>query len=154
MIMFSGSRYYRQLRTGISCLCILVILSSLGVAQTQSPAASQGTTQLSAKAAKAKQQLEKIGPGNDVGVIRNDGKAFHGSIFKITADTVFLNEVDLKSTVEIPLEQVKKVEKGYSPANKLTGQRPSPKVQKGIMIGALAALGVCAVLIITALAND
>jgi hypothetical protein len=108
-------------------------------AQAQNP--NSNTAQLSAMAQKMKDRVVKIGQGNDVTIVRNDGQEFYGTISKIEDDFVSISEVDLKTNVEINYQQIKKVSKGYGHKRALNGKRiPPRKYAIGLIIGAAAIL--------------
>jgi hypothetical protein len=125
-------------------LLAVVILSFSGIAAGQ---ASVSET------AKTKAKIAKLGVGTDVTVVGRAGKTFHGSIGKVGDDSFSVNEVDLKANVEIRYDQVKRLEKGYTPASPITGHRTSHKTQRIIGFAALGALVVVVVVVISALRN-
>src|SRR5215468_9597485 len=68
-----------------------------------------------------KDQVQKIGAGEDVTVIMSSGMEYYGAISKIEPDNFEIAEVDLKKMVTIAYTDVMKVEKGYGPMNSSTG---------------------------------
>jgi hypothetical protein len=74
-----------------------------------------------------KDQVQKIGMGEDVTVILFSGVEYYGAISKIEQDSFEIAEVDLKQTVAISYADLYRVEKGYGDMNSSTGTR-----QKGV----------------------
>ena len=70
-----------------------------------------------------KDQVQKIGKGEDVTVILFSGVEYYGAISKIEPDSFEIAEVDLKQMVTISYADVKKVGRGYSEMNSSTGAR-------------------------------
>ena len=64
-----------------------------------------------------KDQVQKIGKGDDVTVILFSGVEYYGAISKIEADSFEIAEVDLKQMVAISYADVYIVEKGYGEVN-------------------------------------
>src|SRR5262245_65206649 len=62
---------------------------------------------------KVKDQVQKIGIGEDVTVILLTGKEYYGSITEIEPDSFKIAEVDLKQKMAFDYKDVKKVRKGY-----------------------------------------
>jgi hypothetical protein len=73
-----------------------------------------------------KDQVQKIGMGEDVTVILFSGVEYYGAISKIESDSFEIAEVDLKQMVAISYTDVMKVGKGYGPMNSSTGKREKP----------------------------
>src|SRR4051812_24300560 len=100
--------------TAIALLAVLLTVLCASVTQAQSSAS---------ETAKTKAKITKLGVGADVTVAENGGKTFHGAIDQINADTFTMREVDLKANIEIRYDQVKHLDKGYTPPDPLTGKR-------------------------------
>jgi hypothetical protein len=73
-----------------------------------------------------KDQVQKIGKGEDVTVILFSGVEYYGAISKIEPDSFEIAEVDLKRMVTIAYADVLKVGEGYGPMNSSTGKREKP----------------------------
>lgn len=131
-------------KTVFMTLTLLTMLFCAVIADAQSSALDT---------AKTKARITKLGVGADVTVAERGGKTFHGSIGQIGPDTFTISEVDLKANVEIRYDQVKRLEKGYSPASPITGQRTSPKTRKIIGFVALGA-AVVAIIALIAILRD
>jgi len=70
-----------------------------------------------------KDQVQKIGKGEDVTVILFSGVEYYGAISKIESDSFEIAEVDLKQIVAISYADVLKVQEGYGAMNSSTGKR-------------------------------
>jgi hypothetical protein len=75
---------------------------------------------------RVKEQVEKIGSGEDVTVILFSGVEYYGAISKIEPDSFEIAEVDLRQMVTIDYTEVMRVEKGYGQMNSSTGKREKP----------------------------
>jgi hypothetical protein len=91
---------------------------------SQNNPASQSQIQI------VKDQVQKIGEGEDVTVILVSGMEYYGAISKIEPDSFEIAEVDLKKMVTIAYTDVIKVEMGYGPMNSSTGRRQKPYGQR------------------------
>src|SRR5262249_55026160 len=91
---------------------------------SQNNPASQSQIQI------VKDQVQKIGAGEDVTVILVSGIEYYGAISKIEPDSFEIAEVDLKKMVTIAYSDVIKVETGYGPMNSSTAKREKPYSQK------------------------
>jgi hypothetical protein len=80
---------------------------------------------------RVKDQVQKIGMGEDVTVILFSGVEYYGAVSKIELDSFEIAEVDLKQMVSIAYTEVEKVEKGYGYMNSSTGKREKPSIGKG-----------------------
>ena len=116
-------------------LCLLLIALVFPRANAQQP---QGSTTRTDKIAA---QITKIGVRSNVTVKLHSGKTLHGFINRIEDQQFEISEVDLKTSLVIRYDEVKKVESGYGPKN-LLGNRVGKKGRRiGTIIG-LAALAV------------
>ena len=116
-------------------LSVLLILPVFPPARAQQP---QGST---AKIDKIAAKIMKIGVRADVTVKLYNGKTLHGFINRIEDQEFEISEVDLKTSVVVRYDQVKKVESGYGPKG-LLGNRVSKKGRRiGTIIG-LASLAI------------
>src|SRR5262249_11454236 len=66
---------------------------------------------------KVKDQVQKIGIGEDITVMLFSSLEYYGAISKIESDSFEIKEVDLRQTVTITYKDVMKVEKGYGVMN-------------------------------------
>ncbi|HEY7182215.1 MAG TPA: hypothetical protein VIC84_12380, partial [Blastocatellia bacterium] len=87
----------------------------------------------SSQVQKVKDQLQKIGVGEDATVILFSGLEYYGAIVKIEQDGFEIDEIDLRQTVTIAYTDVKKVEKGYGRMNSSTGKRQKGSRSKLIL---------------------
>lgn len=116
-------------------LSVLLILPVFPQARAQQP---QGST---AQTDKIAAKIMKIGIRADVTVKLYNRKTLHGFINRIEDQQFEISEVDLKTSLVIRYDEVKKVETGYGPKN-LLGNRVSKKGRRiGTIIG-IAALAV------------
>ena len=123
-------------------LSVLLILPGFPQARAQQP---QPTPQVSAaQSDKIAARIMKIGIRRDVTVKLYNGKTLHGFINRIDDEQFELSEVDLKTSLIIRYDEVKKVESGYGPKN-LFGNRVS---KKGRRIGTIIGIAVLAIPII------
>jgi hypothetical protein len=115
---------------------------------------SSASAQLAAESRKIKDQIAKIGSGNDITIVRRDGQEFYGSILSINDESVVVREVDLKANVEINYQDIKKVSKGYGSAKAWNGKRIPPKKHKIGLIAGLAAIVVPVIIVLISLGNE
>ncbi|MCY7376730.1 MAG: hypothetical protein LH472_12290 [Pyrinomonadaceae bacterium] len=117
----------------LASLALLITSNHLCFAQTN-PANSSPKKQVqAAKLEKLKKQVEKIGIGGKITVIRLDERDFYGSVSSIEADGFQIVEVDLKQTVGFKYAELKKINKGDGEKNLFSGRRVNP--QKGWLYG-------------------
>lgn len=134
----------------LASLAILITSNHLCFAQTN-PANSSQTKQVkAAKLEKLKEQIEKIGIGGKITVIRLDERGFYGKVSNIEADSFQIEEVDLKQTLTFKYAEIKKVKTGDGERNLITGRRVNPK--KGWLYG-IAILGAVAVILAIGLSD-
>ncbi|HZF40992.1 MAG TPA: hypothetical protein VE715_19370 [Blastocatellia bacterium] len=92
-----------------------------------------------------KDQVRKIGLGEDVTVILFSGVEYYGSISKIEPDSFEIAEVDLRQMVAISYADVKKMEKGYGEMNSSGKREKPPNVKppssRSFWIFAIASMG-------------
>ena len=134
---------------------VVIVFSCFSIAvSAQTPAPrSDASIKLENDTKKNKKRIFDIGKGNEITIVRRDGKEFYSTITDIGDDSVVVSEVDLKVKVDIPCEQISKVEKGYGEGRGFSGKRISPyKHRVGlIIIGATAAA--LAIFLISVLKN-
>ena len=119
----------------LSALAILITSNQICFAQTKSADSSQQQVQTAAKE-KLKKEVEKIGIGGKITVVRLDERKFYGSVNSIEADGFQITEVDSKQTTDFKYAELKKVRKGDGERNLLTGKRNNPSAKRGLLIGA------------------
>jgi hypothetical protein len=102
--------------------CALIYANSAAV-YCQSP---QNSPAPAPQIQPVKDQVQKIGKGEDVTVILFSGVEYYGAISKIEQDSFEIAEVDLKQMVTIAYADVLKVEEGYGAMNSSTGKRDKP----------------------------
>ncbi|HEX3101020.1 MAG TPA: hypothetical protein VHQ01_04475, partial [Pyrinomonadaceae bacterium] len=106
---------------------------------------------LEAETKKNKERILKIGLSKDVTIHRRGGGDLVGTITEIKDESVVVRDADLRANADIRYEQIKNVEKGYSDARGINGQRIPPKKRRiGLIIVGAVAAGV-AVFIISVL---
>lgn len=115
----------------LASLALLITSNHLCFAQTNPPTMHQ--VQATALE-KLKKEVEKIGIGNKITVIRLDKQEFYGSVTKIEADGFLIDEVDLKQSLSFKFTDLKGVSKGYGGKNYAVGKRVNPR--KSLIIGA------------------
>jgi hypothetical protein len=107
--------------------------------QAQTPPKSDAASKLAEETKKVKERILKISRGNDVTIVRRDGREFYGRIESLEDDRVSIYEVDLKAKIEIYFEEIKKVSKGYGSTRAWNGKRIPPKKR---LIGLIIGIGV------------
>ena len=127
----------------LASLAILITNNHLCFAQTNPANSSQMKQVQAAKLEQLKKQVEKIGIGRKITVIRLDEREFYGSISSIEADGFQIDEVDLKQTVSFKYTELKKVRKDYGGKNYAVGKRVNKRrslIITAAFIGGLALL--------------
>ena len=132
----------------LACLTILITSNNFCLAQTNSAA---GSSKKTTKLEKLKNQVEKIGVGGKITVIRLDKQDFYGKVTNIEPDSFQIEEIDLKQTLTFKYTEVKKIKTGDGEKNLITGKRNNPK--KGWLIG-VAIFGTLAALLAVGLSDD
>jgi len=128
----------------LASLTLLVTSNHLCFAQTNPANPTQMKQVQAAAIEKFKQQVEKIGIGRNITVIRIDEREFYGSVSNIEADGFQIDEVDLKQTVSFKYNELKKVRKGYGGKNYAVGKRVNPR--RSFLIGAAIVGGLVLIL--------
>jgi len=125
-------------------LCVLLIVLVCPRAHAQQPAPTpQGSA---AQTDKIAAKIMKVGTRANVTVKLYNGKTLHGFINRIEDQQFEISEVDLKTSLVIRYDQVKKVESGYGPKG-LLGNRVGKQGRRiGTIIG-LAALAIPLVIV-------
>jgi len=113
-------------------LALLLSSNHLCFAQTNPTYPSQIKQIQAAETQKLKQQVEKIGIGRKITVIKLNEGEFYGSVSKIEADGFQINEADSKQIVDFKYNELKKVRKGYGGKGFL-GKRVKPG--RGLLYG-------------------
>lgn len=135
----------------IGCLFFFSFAFLTASVQAQTPAPrSDASVKLAADTQKAREQIAKIGSGNEITIVRRDGQEFYGSVLKIDDDSVIVNDADLKANVEIPYQQIVKVSKGYGHSRAWNGKRIPPRKH---LIGLIIAAAVAIILPIIVVAS-
>ncbi len=124
----------RSLLAVLASLALLLTSNHLCFAQTNPANSSQMKQVQAAKIEQLKKQVEKIGIGRKITVIRLDEREFYGSVSNIEADGFQIDEVDLNQTVGFKYTELKKVRKGYGGKNYAVGKRVKPG--RGLLYGA------------------
>jgi len=134
----------------LASLALLITSSNLCFAQTNPANTSQMKQVQAAKLEQLKKQVEKIGIGRKITVIRLDEREFYGSVSNLEADGFQMDEVDLKQTISFKYTELKKVRKGYGGKNYAVGKRVKPG--RGLLYG-LAIFGTLFVILGVALSD-
>src|SRR5690349_4327019 len=98
-------RYFQSLAISFS-----LIFAGSAPAYCQSPQNNPGPA---LQIQRVKDQVQKIGVGEDATVALFSGVEYYGAISKIEPDSFEIAEIDLKQMVVVSYTEVKKVEKGY-----------------------------------------
>jgi hypothetical protein len=104
----------------VAAITFALIFANSAPAYCQSP---QNNPASAPRIQTVKDQVQKIGKGEDVTVTLLSGVEYYGAISKIEPDGFEIAEVDLKQMVPISYADVYKVEKGYGDMNSSTGTR-------------------------------
>ena len=115
---------------------ILVTGNHLCFAQTDAANSSQKKQVQAAAKERLKKQVEKIGIGGKITVIRLDERKFYGSVSGIEDDIFQITDVDTQQTLDFKYAELKKVKKGDGERNLLTGKRANPNALRGWLYGA------------------
>ena len=129
---------------------ILITSNHLCFAQTNPTDSSQMKQVQTAAKEKLKRQVEKIGVGGKITVIRLDKRDFYGTVSSIEADGFQIVEVDSKQTNSFKYTELKKIKSGDGERNLLSGKRVNPK--KGWLYG-VAIFGTLFVILAIGLSN-
>jgi hypothetical protein len=145
------NQYVNRKKTAINgwCRALAILLAFL---QTYPLAAMQNppSPSLSPVALKIKAEVSRIAIDGKLTVRKIDGTEYHGRLQAIEPEQFSIREVDLKTTVTIPYDQVEQVRKNYG-GKGAGGQRVNPK--KNLIVAAVT-LGVLFTILIVALAKD
>ena len=130
----------------IRVLLVSAFLSPPGFVQMRAQQPQPTPQGSSAQTAKIESKIRKIGIRADVTVKLYRGKTYHGFINRIDEQQFEMSDVDLKTSVVIRYDEVRKVESGYSNKGPL-GNRVGKKGRRiGTIIG-LAALAIPLILV-------
>jgi hypothetical protein len=113
------------------------------VSPAKSPQNAQGKL---TKQEKIKKQVENIGVGGKITVIKINKQKFFGTVTEIFDDGFKIREVDLKTELEFKYSDLKSIYKGDGERNLITGKRNNP--QKGWLYGGAVIGSLIVILII------
>lgn len=122
----------------IAAITFALVFANSAPAYCQSP---QNNPAPSSQIQMVKDQVQKIGAGEDVTAILLSGVEYYGAISKIEPDSFEIAEVDLQQMVTIAYADVKKVEKGYGEMNSSTGKREKRLKSRSGLILWIASMG-------------
>jgi|SRR6266540_3595471 len=122
----------------VATITFALIFANSAPAYCQSP---QNKPASSSQIRKVKDQIRKIGIGEDVTVVLFSGLEYYGTISKIESDSFEIDEVDLRQTVAIAYAGVRKVEKGYGKMNSSAGKRQKRLKSRSGLILMVAGVG-------------
>ncbi len=130
----------------IRILLVSAFLIPPGFAHAQEQQPQPTPQRSSAQRDKMESKIRKIGVRKDVTVKLQNGKTYHGFINRIDDQQFEMSEVDLKTSVIVRFDEVKRVESGYGAKGPL-GNRVGKKGRRiGTIIG-LAALAIPFILV-------
>ena len=137
---------------GVLSRCCRALAVLLAFLQAYPLAAMQNTPSksLSPIAQKTKAEVGRIPIDGKLTVKKIDGTEYHGHLQAVEPEEFSIREVDLKTTVTIPYDQVEQVRKNYG-GKGVGGRRVNPK--KSLIVGAVT-LGIVFTILIVALAKD
>ena len=107
----------------VAAITFALIFANSSAVYCQSP---QNSPASAPRIQTVKDQVQKIGKGEEVTVMLLTGVEYYGAISKIEPDGFEIAEVDLKEMVAIAYADVKKVEKGYGEMNSLGKRQNNP----------------------------
>jgi hypothetical protein len=122
----------------VAGITFALIFANSAPAYCQSP---QNNPASESRIQTVKDQVQKVGKGEDVTVILLSGVEYYGSISKIEPDSFEIAEVDLKQMVAISYADVYIVEKGYGEMNSSTGTRQKGVSSRSFWILMIAGIG-------------
>ena len=137
---------------GVLSRCCRALAFLLAFLQAYPLAAIQNNPapSLSPVAQKIKIEVSRIPIDGKLTVRKIDGTEYHGHLQAIEPEEFSIREVDLKTTVTIPYDQVEQVRKNYG-GKGIGGRRVDPK--KNLIVAAVI-LGTVFTVLIVALAKD
>jgi hypothetical protein len=137
-------------RTRIGCWRVPAVL--LAFLQVHSLVALQNVPSqpLSAGASKIRDQVNDLAIGGKLTVFKIDGTEYHGNLQAIEATTFSIREVDLKTIVTIPYDEVDRVRKNYG-GKGFGGHRVDPKKS---LIAGIVIVAVLLTVVFVAVAKD
>src|SRR5215813_13252174 len=115
----------------VAAITFALIFANSAAVYCQSP---QNSPASAPRIQTVKDQVQKIGKGEDVTVLLFSGVEYYGAISKIEEDSFEIAEVDLKQMVAISYADVKKVERGYGEMNSLGKRQNDPASARRIPI--------------------
>lgn len=125
----------------IRILLVSAFLIPPGFAHAQDQQSQPTPQRSSAQRDKIESKIRRIGVRADVTVKLLNGKTYHGFINRIEDQEFEMSEVDLKTTILVRYDEVRKVESGYGQKGPL-GNRVGKKGRRiGLIIG-LAAIAI------------
>lgn len=120
----------------LTTLALLVAGNQMCFAQT-TPANSSKMEQVqAAKKEKLRKNVEKIGIGGKITVVRLDERKSYGSVSSIEAEGFQIDDVDSNRILDFRYTELKKVRKGDGERNLITGKRNNPSARRGLLYGA------------------
>jgi hypothetical protein len=122
----------------VAAITFALIFANSAAVYRQSP---QNSPASAPRIQTLKDQVKKIGMGEDITVILFSGVEYYGAISKIEPDSFEVAEVDLKQMVTISYSDVMKVEKGYGEMNSSTGKRQKFLKSRSGLILMIAGIG-------------
>ncbi len=136
--------------TVVRILLVSALLSQPGLREARgqqpqsTPQASTGQTD------KIESKIRKIGIRSNVTVKLHNGKTYHGFINRIDDQQFEMSEVDLKTSIVVRYDEVRKVESGYGQKG-LLGNRVGKNGRRiGLIVG-LAAIAVPIIIVGTSI---
>ena len=96
--------------------------------------------------APSEKQIEKVmhdvfnvGVGQRITVYLKNGDTLHGTLAQIREETFEVSEVDMRQTLTVRYDEVKKVRAGYGGVNLFTGRRTNPP-PRGVRVALFSGL--------------
>ena len=125
------SNFNNKFLRSFAALLAILSMVSVSFAQQQGKAATRGE--------KYKQKIVKLGVGHSILVESAGKRAVSGHIAEIKDSSVVIDEVDLKTKIEIAYDDITYVEGNYG-GKGITGARVRPKRANILFIAGIAAI--------------
>ena len=124
----------------IRILLVIAFLTPPGFAQARAQQ-PQPTPVSAAQGDKIESKIRRIGIRSNVTVKLHNGKTYHGFINRIDDEEFEMSEVDLKSSIVVRYDEVRKVESGYGQKGPLGNRVGKNGRRIGLIVG-LAAIAI------------
>jgi hypothetical protein len=108
----------------------------------QNAQAGQKPTPTDKQVEKVKRTVSKVGVAQKITIFLKNGDTLHGTVAQIGEDSFQISEVDMRQTMTVSFNEVKKAREGFGGINLFTGKRTSHSRGTRIAVAAAAFAGV------------